>query len=104
MIWEDKQDVCIVTDVHKSPAEGNSCDERTIAIVEDCIQHMGCVDKWDRMANIYSVSWRTWKWTKKLFFYLNSYISLTYCGKKVDHQKCCLTFVQHLFEMSAREP
>jgi hypothetical protein len=39
-----------------------------------------------RRAN--SVSWRTWKWTKKCFFHLldltilSSYISLTSCGRK----------------------
>ena len=39
-------------------------------IVMDYNHHIGCVDKGDRMANIYSISRRTFKWTKKLFFQL----------------------------------
>jgi hypothetical protein len=38
--------------------------------VADCNIHMGYVDKADRMTNSYSISHRTWKWTKKLFFNL----------------------------------
>ena len=34
----------------------------------DYNHHMGYVDKSDRMANSYSTSRRTFKWTKKLFF------------------------------------
>jgi len=31
---------------------------------------MGYVDKGDRIANSYSISLRTFKWTKKLFFHI----------------------------------
>jgi hypothetical protein len=48
--------------------------------VEQYNQHMGYVDKGDRMVNTYSISSHTWKWTRKKFFHhldltaLNSYI------------------------------
>jgi hypothetical protein len=42
MIWKDKQDVCILTNAYKTPAEGNFCDEygraHKPATVEDYIQ------------------------------------------------------------------
>jgi hypothetical protein len=38
---------------------------------------MGFVDKSDRMANSYGIAWRTWKWTKKLFFHLTDMTILT---------------------------
>jgi len=62
------------------------------AIVADYNRHMGHVDNVDRMANSYTASRRTGKWTKKLFFHLldlaivNSYILLSSCdGKKISH-------------------
>jgi hypothetical protein len=51
---------------------------------------MGYIEKGDSMANSYSVSWRTWKWTMKLFFHLfnltilNDYIILTSCGSQIS--------------------
>jgi len=36
-------------------------------IVTDYNQHMGLVDKGGKMANSYSASWWTWKWTKITF-------------------------------------
>jgi hypothetical protein len=86
-----------LTNIHNPPAEGNFSDEQGNAvkplIVEDYNRHMGYVDKGDRMANSYSVSRCTWKWTKKLFFHLldlailNSYILLSSCGgKKISHR------------------
>ena len=53
--------------------------------------HMGYVDKGDRMANSYSISRRTFKWTKKLFFHLlglailNDYILHSSCGVRKCH-------------------
>jgi hypothetical protein len=85
----------MMTNIHDPPAEDNICDEKgnTIKplIVEDYNCHMGYVDKGDSMTNSYSVSRRTWKWTKKLFFHLlglavlNSYILLSLCGGKKSH-------------------
>jgi hypothetical protein len=64
MIWKDKWDVCILINVHKPPAEDNFYDEHRRAhkpaIIEDYSQQMDYVDKGDRTANSYSVSWRTW--------------------------------------------
>ena len=84
ILWWDKRDVYMLTNIHSSPAEGNFCNEGGKAIkpqiVIDYNQHMGYVDKGDRMANSYSISCHTFKWTKKLFFHvldlaiLNSYI------------------------------
>jgi hypothetical protein len=86
----------MLTNMHVSPAEGNFCDESgnalKPAIMEDYNRHMGYVDKSDRMANSYSISRRTWKWTKKLFFHLldltilNSQILLKSCGSKLSHR------------------
>jgi hypothetical protein len=59
-----------VTNIHNPPAEGNLSDEQENAIkpliVVDYNRHTVYVDKGDRMANSYSTSCRTWKWTKKL--------------------------------------
>jgi hypothetical protein len=114
IIWKDKQDACILTTEHKPTAECNFCDERgrdhQPATVEDYSWHMGNVGKGERTADSYSVSQRTWKWTKKLYFHLldltilNGYIILISCGRQTDHQKFCLTSVQNLMEKSAREP
>jgi hypothetical protein len=64
----------MLTNIHNAPAEGNFCNEggKVIKphIVMECNHHMGYVDKSDRMANSYSLSRRTFKWTKKLFFHL----------------------------------
>ena len=61
------------------------------------------VHKGDRMANSYSTSWRTFKWTKKLFFHLldltilNSYILHSSCGgKKISHGDFRFTLVRNM--------
>jgi len=92
MLWRDKRDVCMLTNIHSAPAEGNFCTEGGKAIkpqiVMDYNHHMGYVDKGDRKTNSYSISRRTFKWTKKLFFHLlnlailNSYIFHSSCGGK----------------------
>jgi hypothetical protein len=90
--------------MHAPPAEGNFCDEHgkaiKPAIVGDYNRHMGHVDKLDRMANSYSISRQTWKWTKKLFFHLldlmilNSSILLSSCGAKLSH----ITLVRNMLD------
>jgi len=96
ILWRDKCDVCILTNIHDPPAEGNFRNSNGKAIkpqiVADYNCHMGFVDKGDRMANSYSINRRTWKWTKKLFFHLfdlailNSYILFSSMGgKKISH-------------------
>jgi hypothetical protein len=85
----------MLTNIHNAPAEGNFCNEGGKAIKPQIVieynRHMGYVDKGDRMANSYSISRRTFKWTKKLFFHLlflailNSYILYSSCqGKKIS--------------------
>jgi hypothetical protein len=87
ILWKDKRDVRILTNIHDPPSEGNFCNSNGKAlkpqIVEDYNRHMGYVDNGDRMANRC-----TWKWTKKLFFHLfdlailNSYILFSSLGGK----------------------
>ena len=95
--WMDKRDICMLTNIHDLPQEGNFLDEQGNAInpesLEDYNHHMCYVDKGDRTANSYSVSCEIWKWTKNLFFHLfnmtilNSYILLSSCGgKKISHR------------------
>jgi len=97
VVWKDKRDVCLLTNIHNPPREGNYHDEHgnaiKPAIVADYNCHMVHVDNSDRLANCYTASRQTWKWTKKLFFHLldltivNSYILLSWCGgKKISHR------------------
>ena len=61
-------------------------------IMEQYNRHMGYVDNSNHMANSYSMSWCTFKWTTKLFFHLldltvlNSRILLSSCGAKYTHR------------------
>jgi len=70
--WRDKRDVCMLTNIHNAPAEGNFCNERGKAInpqiVMDYNHHMGYVNKGDRMTNSYSTSQHIFKWTKNSSF------------------------------------
>jgi hypothetical protein len=75
MVWSHKRDVYVLTNMHNPPAmEGNFCDKHENTLkpqtVQDYNQHMGYVDKGDRMATSYSIQQQTWKWTKKIFFHL----------------------------------
>jgi hypothetical protein len=97
VLWRDKHDVYILTNLHDAPAEGNFYNMNGKAIkpqtVVEYSHHVGYVDKGDWMANSYSIGHRTWKWTKKLFFHLldlallNIFILLSSCGsKKISHR------------------
>jgi len=107
VVWKDKRDMCLLTNIHDPPREGNYCDEHgnaiKPAIVADYNRHMGHVDNSDRLANSYMASRRTWKWTKKLFFHLldlaivNSYILLSSCGGKKISQR----FSSHHYQRDA---
>jgi hypothetical protein len=74
ILWQDKRDIYILTNIHNAPAEGNFCDSDGKAIKPETVtlysHHMGYVDKGDRMANTYSICHPTLKWMKKLFFHL----------------------------------
>jgi len=56
MIWKDKRYVNMLMNMQHPPPEGNFCDELEnalkLAIVQDCLRHMGYVDKSDHMTNI----------------------------------------------------
>jgi len=74
-----------------------------LAIVADYNRHMGQFDNVDRMANSYTASRRTWKWTKKPFFHLldlaivNSYTLLSsHGGKKISHRDFHLTLIREM--------
>jgi len=63
ILWWDKRDVCMLTNIHNTPAEGNFCNERGKAIkaqiVMDYNHHLGYVDKGDRMNIMFSFSFIT---------------------------------------------
>jgi hypothetical protein len=92
LVWKDKREVYILTNMQQPPTEGNFCGEHRNALkpvtVDSYNKHTGYIDKSDHMANSYSISRRTFKWTKKLFFHLldltilSSWILLSTCGAK----------------------
>jgi len=115
VVWKDKRDVRLLTNIHDPPREGNYCDEHgnviKPAIVADYNRHMGHVDNTGRMANSYTASRQTWKWTKKLFFHLlnltivNSYILLSSCGgKKISRRDFRLTLIREMLARAGHEP
>lgn len=99
VVWKDKREVYMLTNIHSTPIEGNFCDDHGNAIcppiVKEYKQHMGYADKGD---NSYSISCATWKWTKKLYFHfvylkiINSWILLTSYGAKYSHRQFWLTY------------
>jgi hypothetical protein len=94
--WKDKREVYVLSNMHIPPAEGNFKFEGKAvkpSIIEDCNTHMGYVDLNDRMANSYSISRRTWKWTKKLFFHL---LDLTVLNAYILNNKSCGSTLTHL--------
>ena len=109
------QERCVHVDIHNPPSEGNFWDEHgnaiKLAVVADYNCHVGYVNKADRMANSYTASRRTWKWTKKLFFHLfnmtilNSYILLSTCGgKKISHRDFLLSLVREMLARAGHGP
>jgi len=60
LVWKDRREVYMLTNMDPPPAEGNFCDDsnRPVKpnIVEQYNRHMGYVDSSDRMANSYSMS------------------------------------------------
>jgi hypothetical protein len=69
---------------------------------------MGYVDKSNRMANSYSITWRTFKWTKKLFFHLldltilNSWILLSTCGAKYSQRDFRFLMVRNMIDETGK--
>jgi hypothetical protein len=94
LVWKDRRDVYMLTNMDPPPAEGNFCENKCPVkshIVARYNQHMGYVNNSDHMANSYSVCQCSYKWTTKLFFHLldltvlNSWILLSSCGAKYTH-------------------
>jgi hypothetical protein len=87
LIWRDRWDVYILTNMDLPPPEGNFCDNSNRPVKPHIIawynQHTGYVDSSDHMANTYLINWHDFKWTTKLCFHLldltglNSWILLS---------------------------
>jgi hypothetical protein len=71
-------------------------------------RHRGYIDNPDHMANSYSISRRTFKWTKELFFQLldltvlKSWILLSSCGAKYIHRDFRPLLVRNLIEEAGK--
>ena len=96
--------MCLLTNIHDPPREGNYRDEHGNAIqlanVADCNRHMGHVDNSDRMANSYTASRRTLD-----LAIVNSHILLSSCGgKKISHRDFHLTLIREMLAWSGHEP
>ena len=112
LVWKDRQEVYMLTDMDTPTAEGNFCDENNPLvkphIVEWYNRQKSYVDNSDRMATSYSMSRRTLKWTMKLFFHLldltvlNSWVLLSSCGAKYTHQDFRLLLVRNLIEEAGK--
>ena len=112
LVWKDRQEVYMLTNMDQPPAEGNFFDNKNRPVKPRIVRrynwHMGYVDSSDRMANSYSISRHTFKWTTKLFFHLldltvlNSWILLSSCGAKYSHRDFRLLLVRNLIEEAGR--
>ena len=112
LVWKDRREVYMLTNMDPLPAEGNFCDNSNHPmkphIVERYNRHMCYVDNSDRMANSCSMSQRTFKWTRKLFFHLldltvlNSWIQLPSRGAKYTHRDIRLHLVRNLIEEAGK--
>ena len=60
LVWKDRQEVYMLTNMDPPPAEGNFCDDSNCPVKPDIVErynrHMGYVDNSDHMANSYSMS------------------------------------------------
>jgi len=113
VIWKDKHNVHMLTNIHYPPAEGNFCDESgnapKPAIVKDYNRHMGYINNWQSGEQLLYQS-RTSKWTKKLSVnlldhtILNSHILLQSYGSKLLHREFRLTLVRNVVELAVPQP
>jgi len=71
VVWKDKREMCLLTNIHDPSREGNYRDEHgnaiMPAIVADYNRHVRHIDNSDRLTNSYTASRLIWKWTQKLF-------------------------------------
>jgi hypothetical protein len=92
--WKDKWEVYLLTNMHKPPISGHYVDEEGNASKPLCIEsynrNIGFVDMSDMMANSYSISRKTWKWTEKLFFH---FVDLTVLNAFIIHSSCGGTYL-----------
>jgi hypothetical protein len=89
--WKDRWDVYVLMNMHAPPVEGNFKDESGHAVkphvIEGYSANIGFVDTSYRMVSSYGIAWRTWNWTKKLFFHLtdmtilNAFLIRKSCGR-----------------------
>jgi hypothetical protein len=111
LVSKDRQDVYILTWTchHQKEifCDNSNCPVKP-HIVARYYRHMYYVDNSDRMANSYLISRRNFKWTTKLFFHIldltviNSWILLSSCGAKYNHQDFRLLLVRNLIEEAGR--
>ena len=112
LVWKDRREVYVLTNMEPPPAEGNFFDDSNRPmkphIVEQYNWHMGYIENSDRMANGYSMSRRTFKWTTKLFFLLldltvlNIWMLLSSCGAKYTHRDFRLLLVRNWIEEAGK--
>jgi hypothetical protein len=109
---EGQEGSLCVSNMCTPPVEGNfKLDGKAVkpCIIEDYNTHMGYVDLSDRMANSYSISRRTWKWTKKLFIHLldltilNAYVLSKSCGSTLTYLKFREQLVRDLIVLLQKE-
>ena len=92
LVWKDRREVYMLTWTHHQQMEIFVTATAPWNLVERYKWHISYVDNSDRMTNSYSMRWRTFKWTIKLFFHLldltilNSWILLSSCGAKYTHR------------------
>jgi hypothetical protein len=93
-VIKEKRNVHTLTNIHNPPEEGNFCDESRntlkLDIVQDYSSHTGYIDRGGRMANSYTNSRHTWKWTKKQF----SSLSQPHNSKQ-PHSPACVVLNSH---------
>jgi len=112
LVWKDRREVYMLPNMDPPSAEGNFCDDNNRPMkpntVERYNRHKGYVDNSDHMANSYSMSRCTFKWTTKLFLrfldltVLNSWILLSSRGAKYTYQDFRLLLVRNLIEEAGK--
>ena len=112
LVWKDRREVYMLTNMDPPPGEGNFCDDSNHPmkphIMERYNQYIGYVDSSDLMANSYSMSRCTFSWTTRLFFHLlgltlpNSWILLSSCGANYTHWDFRLLLVRNLIEEAGK--
>jgi hypothetical protein len=115
ILWRDKSDISMLTNIQNDSTEGNFCDSNQKAIKLQIVaaysHHRGFVDKGDRIANSYSICHRTLKWMKTLFFHLFDLAILETAtfsfphvgGKKISHRDFRFTLVRDVLAQAGYE-